>query len=447
MGARIIFPLLLIAFFAPAQSASKLQDYAYQALLSENDQPLQRVSLPVEVLKNLTRADMSDLAVFNVDGKRLPHAVIATPDRVTERELELPFHEFDRFLKQRSKTVTTREQNRRDDAISESATTETLPVRSVRKVYLIELKPDQGGHKFERIELQWSHQPASQMLEVRVEAGDEIDRLRSIDSRKSLTNLESSDLEWRSIGGIPANNRYLRLTPINDVTAFELQKATGIYRETSPAPRLASPVELEISDEDEGRFYAFATPWKVGAEQMRIVPAQTDSVVSGDLYVTWSDNEQRSRALHRFRQHNLGQTGIKPSRPIRLPRRAYRKIWFTSSDNLETAPGVELIFQQYQAHFLGDGNGPYTLAWGNHEAQPQAADLNALLQKNLRDSRNHGAIVTPGAIHDSGGAARLAPRPALPWKQWLLWALLVLAALITGRMAYRLYREMNPKNT
>ncbi|MCP4390443.1 MAG: DUF3999 domain-containing protein, partial [Gammaproteobacteria bacterium] len=34
----------------------------------------------------------------------------------------------------------------------------------------------------------------------------------------------------------------------------------------------------------------------------------------------------------------------------------------------------------------------------------------------------------------------------LPWKKWLLWALLVMAALVTGRMAFRLYREMNSSN-
>jgi len=41
------------------------------------------------------------------------------------------------------------------------------------------------------------------------------------------------------------------------------------------------------------------------------------------------------------------------------------------------------------------------------------------------------------------GVSRLAPLPTLPWKKWLLWSLLVLASIITGRMAFKLYREMS----
>ena len=53
-----------------------------------------------------------------------------------------------------------------------------------------------------------------------------------------------------------------------------------------------------------------------------------------------------------------------------------------------------------------------------------------------------------GSTETAGGATRLNPQATLPWQKWLLWALLVLAALITGRlitgrMAYHLYREMN----
>jgi hypothetical protein len=47
------------------------------------------------------------------------------------------------------------------------------------------------------------------------------------------------------------------------------------------------------------------------------------------------------------------------------------------------------------------------------------------------------------AIEESSGAARLEPQPDLPWKKWLLWTLLILVVIVTGRMAFNLYREMN----
>jgi len=429
-----------------ALAAPEINDYAYQATLSEVDQALQRVDLQIDVLKNLTQRDLSDIAVFNVDGKRLPHSVIATPSIVTDLDLELPFHEFDRFIRERSRTVTTREQNQQDGSISELSTTETLAIQSLRKDYLIELKPDNVSRRFNSVELQWTHEPASQVLEIRVEAGNELDKLGVINSRKSLTNRQSDDPQWRSIERIPADRRYLRLTAVNEIESFVLTRVVGHYQETSDAAMLSSPVELEINEENDGRYYSFALPSAVLAESMRIIPAEANAVISGDLYATWTGSDKRVRVRYGFQQHNIANAEVKTSQPIRLPTRAFERIWFKPNQVLAFAPSVELIYRPYQAYFLGDGNGPYTLAWGNHAPEPQAANLTTLLQRNLREAQDQVATVTPGPQQQAGGSGRLAPQPTLPWKKWLLWALLVLAAAVTGRMAFRLYREMNAGN-
>ena len=73
---------------------------------------MQRIALPLDILLDLTRADLADLAVFNASGKALPHAL--TRARATEQRhtRDLPFYEFSSYLQQRSKTITTREQDR-----------------------------------------------------------------------------------------------------------------------------------------------------------------------------------------------------------------------------------------------------------------------------------------------------------------------------------------------
>ena len=440
---KILFPIILLTLASTVKAETSPEDYAYRARLSETDQALQRVVLPMDVIINLTHTGLSDLAVFNFIGKQLPHAITRTPQTVIEHNRQLAFREFDRYLQQNSKTVTTRKQTQQADSLSELQTTETIAVQSLRKNYLIELSVNDKTLNFDRIELTWEHEPAGQILEVRVEVGNELDKLRVIKSRKSLTNQESKDLNWRSIGGIPRNKKYLRLTPVNDVTSFELQNVVGHYRENEDAPVLTYQPDIETSEQDGVQFYTFEFPSKVRAEAIRIVPTDANRVINGDLFAIWGKNEARKPIRTGYRQHNINADDVKPSIPIGLPRRTYQSIWFTSRAELAEAPRVELIYPQYELIFLGDDIGPYTLAWGNYEGNSEKIDLNGILKGDLRQAQQRSALVTLGSIRESGGPSRLMPQPETPWKKWLLWTLLILAAIVTGRMAFRLYRELN----
>jgi len=445
---RLLYPWLLLLLIGPAGAATTQQDYAYQALLSETDQPLQRIELPLDVLLALTDARLSDLAVFNVHGKQLPHAVMRTPEVVSEHKLVLPFHEFSSFRRQHSKIVTTREQSQQQGSISELQTTQTIPVQSVRKDYLIELAPAADTPGFDRIELQWAHEPAEQLLELKVEVGNELDNLRVIKRRKTLTNQASDDNTWRSISGIPRNQKYMRLSPVNTVTRFELQQVRGYYQKTGQAPRLTYQIEPSLSQQEQGEFFFFEFPAAVNAESMRIIPSASHSVVNGDLYAGMAEFDTRQRIYSGFSQHNIDDDEVQPSKPIKLPRRNFNKIWFSLNPDSTTPPRVELSYPQYEVIFLGDDNGPYTLAWGNYENTVPVTDLTGLLEGNLQQARQRGTQVSLLTVEESGGMSRLAPQAELPWQKWLLWALLVAAVLVTGRMSLSLYREMNsPQST
>ncbi|MCP4390458.1 MAG: DUF3999 domain-containing protein, partial [Gammaproteobacteria bacterium] len=430
-----------------ALATAEIRDHAHQAVPGESEPKLQRLDSPPAVILTSRTPTLNDLAIFNADGKQMPHSVALTATMVTDRTLQLPFHKFDRFLQLQTKIVTTREQNQLANSTSELETTERIAVQAVRNDYLIELAPDETNRRFDRLELQWQHQPASQILEVRVEIGNELDHLRSINPRKSLTNNQSGDSDWRSISRIPANNRYLRLTPVNDITSFELQRVTGHYSESQPAAILTHRLTPELVADDAGEFYSFSYPSVVRAESMRIIPGDDHSIIVGDLYVSSSSEPEKRRLAERgFRQHNIDDDEIRPSRPFNMTRLYPARVWFSSNTELPSPPQVELGYPQYEVIFLGDGKKPYRLAWGNHAQQAVSVDLSDLLQANLRDTQQRGELVRLGATEEAGGAERLSPQATLPWKKWLLWALLVMAALVTGRMAFRLYREMNSSN-
>ena len=195
---KSLYLFILLSLATPVRATSSQQDYAYQAALSETDQPLQRIELPLEVVLALTRSDLADLAVFNINGKQLPHSVTRAQNTVTDLSRDLQFHEFDRYLRQHSRTITTREQNQQAQTQSESQVTETIAVQSVRKDYLVELSTDLKSPVFERIELTWTQQHKNQLFKFKVESGNELDKLRVINASKSLTNRPAGDPGWRS---------------------------------------------------------------------------------------------------------------------------------------------------------------------------------------------------------------------------------------------------------
>lgn len=437
--------LAILLWLMPPQALPGQQDFAYQAELGKVDQPMQRVALPLEVILGLTRADLGDIAVFNADGKQLVHAITRTPASSRELSRTLLFHEFSRYRHERSKTVTTREQKQQAGSLSEVETTQSLPLQSLRKDYLVEIGDEDSAPAFDRIELQWAHEPAGQVLELRVEIGNELDALHLLRPRKSLTNLESTDPGWRSIVDIPSGYRYLRLTPLNDITRFELLQVVGRYRETGVAPVLGHRLATQRLDDGDDIFYRIDYSPGVHAESMRILPGTSNSVLNGHVYASWDDTRDLRLIRRNFRQHNIEGDDIRPSEPIRLPRKPYRSLAISSEIDLPEAPSIELIYAQYELLFLGDGKLPYTLAWGNHESNGATNELASILQDGLQQAQQQAVLVSFAAIEESGGQARLAPDPELPWKKWLLWTLLILAVIVTARMALRLYREMNPQ--
>lgn len=440
---RLASSLLLASISLPLGAAPAARDYAFQATLDPADRPLQRIELPLEVMLALTRNDLGDLAVFNVHGKPLPCSIVRAPETRIPAVLELPFHEFSRFLERNSKTVTTREQNLEPGALTERETTETVAVQSRRSDYLIELAPDNQRHTFTRLELEWRHQPADQLLELRLEAGNELDHLRVIQQRKSLANRESDDANWRSIDNLPRDTKYLRLEPLDGIESFELLRVTGHYVETRPAPRLEHELLPAAVEDDAARLYHFRMPSAVQPVSLRIVPADEHSVIDGDLYALWDGLREKRLLRHDFRQHNISAEGVRPSPAIQLPRQRLTEVWFSSKTELSSAPRVALVYPQFEVIFLGDGNEPYSLAWGNRDSESRATGLAGLLSGDLQDARENSVAVGLGPTRQAGGPARLEAPFALPWLKWLLWAILIAAALVTGRMAMRLYREMN----
>ncbi len=421
-------------------AAAGLDDYAYRAELTASSDQLQRVELPIDVLINLTSHQLQDIAVFDFNGKALPHTVQKALQQNIKREVGLAFHVFDRFQKQHSKIVTTREQSQQDGDLTSLETTETVETRQLRQDYLIELPT---SPVITDLELDWIQQPPNQLLQVRIEVGTSLDNLRSITSNKVISNVNPSAPEWRFIRNIPRGQKYLRITVANNIERFELKSVIGHYQERQALQKLWHQIEATPTDIENKPYLKFKTPSAVIPDALRLTPADSYSAIKGNLYASLSGFEHKQSVSGRFYQHNIETDEVKTSKPITLPNRRYQKWWVSLDQQPEAMPSIELAYPVYELIFLTNGSGPYTLAWGNFESQPQTSNLAEITTADLNQNEQRGNLVSLKTIQLSGGTARLGAEPKLPWKQWVLWALLTLAALVTGRMAYGLYREMN----
>jgi len=93
--------------------------------------------------------------------------------------------------------------------------------------------------------------------------------------------------------------------------------------------------------------------------------------------------------------------------------------------------------------FLAEGAGPWTLAVGSRSAHRPDYPLDAALaslRANLgRDWQPPRATIGAARI-SAGEAALLPPLRPTPWRQWLLWAVLVLGAALVGVFTLGLLR-------
>jgi len=108
------------------------------------------------------------------------------------------------------------------------------------------------------------------------------------------------------------------------------------------------------------------------------------------------------------------------------------------------APTLKLGCQPETLVFLSQGEPPYAVAAGSVRAERQDAPVATVIAQ-LREQ--HGAQWQPaqatvqGAPEVLAGDAAVAPQR--DWKQWLLWALLVIGVLIVGGFAVSLLRQPN----
>jgi hypothetical protein len=309
--------------------------------------------------------------------------------------------------------------------------------------YIIELNRQQQETGFNDLELDWSHQPADQMLQLEIQVANDIDHWKTLHVAKRLSNKEGTNPEWRRIGAIPRGYKYIRLTPAKETTEFSLLQVIGVNRTTKPLPLLWHRLQVLQPDPVNPEFYPWRLPSALAPVQLRLMPQLPHQIIKGDIYASRDDLEHKRLVRSGIRQHSIPDSaGIVASPGINASGLGYSNWWFKPEQGLDTQVAVELGYRPVEILFLPNNNGPYTLFWGNIDAAAPANELIPLLGKQSQAHKTEPALVDMGPVEMAAGPSRLHLEKPAEWGKWLLWLLLLAAIMITARMAYHLYRDL-----
>jgi hypothetical protein len=426
-------------------------DFAYaMRLRADGAAALYELALPVEVYQRSVSSRLADLRVLNGQGEVLPYAIerlVEAPSATPVAVLPVPMYPLhgDDAQLARGLNLSIRTDGGALDLHS-------LPAKSGHerlRGYLLDLRAQ--SRPITGIDMAWDDDSREFSESVSVEASDNLSQWRPI-AQATLVNLrfggqalrqqrvEFSSLAakyWRVLWPVdrePVTVHSVGVLLAPERTAAHRDERVGVARAVAGRPReyvvdlgAQLPVDrlnLQLPERNSVAQVALfsraraADPWREVATGtfFRLARGGESDLTNGALAVA----ENRDRYWKLDVSADGGGIGSRP-------------------------PGLVAQWIPETLRFLARGAGPYELVFGNAIAGPAETSLDALTAAGNAD---RGVVVkavatTAGPIEVAGGSSKLTPPPPpLPWKKWLLWAVLGAGVLLLAALAWRLTREL-----
>ncbi len=416
-----------------------------------------RFMLTPEIYARLTRDDLADLAAFNAAGQSMPlgpaqHAYPRVQAEAPPAPTPLPLFRIPRagavgtagddlrLLIERGPDGQLR---RLEAAVDAGATTAPVsdwlldlgslaePVHGLR----LEIDPAAVGQLDARVELQGSRDLAGWQ---RVDDVFAVVSLQQGGFRLERLRLGFAAVEWP----------YLRIRRVDRDETLPLVAVSADHaqRVALPDQRLALRLQGAPAADGAGLFeYRLAGPFPV--ERITVELAELNSVA--EVVV-----ESRAEGATAWRERARGtvfriggETDEASAGGFEIPIVRDRHWRLRSTPALGRAPTLQLGYRSEPFIVLAQGEGPYRLAAGSRSARRPDYPLRAVFA-GLAAQRGSDWL-PPEILLDAGqplagDAALTVPAAPRPWGQYLLWAVLVLGALVIAAMAVKLMRESPP---
>lgn len=442
----LALPLATVA----AMPAEKPADFATGIALAVPDgEPFYRLELPLAVYTQ-ARPDLGDLRVFNADGEAVPYALAAQHHAASSPPEQRPVP----FFPVRGSASTAIDQL--DLNIQQSAAGHIIALRSAGKganagrviAYLLDLSA--LGQPVQALRLDWPADADGYNGEVRVESSDDLRRWRFLGESALLDiRFAGQQLQQKRIALDGSRPRYLRLTATTALPALSRVEADVLPASTPPSPTLRWQEVTGQTGEKPGE-YLFDLGARLTATQLGLLLPQSNTVAPVELLVRERRKDDWSSVARTTAYRLFSANGEATSPALEVAPQAGR-YWLLRVDPRagglgKGMPVLKLGWTPEQLVFLARGTPPFTLAFGQRDAQGRQLPLDSLLPGYRAGAEAGLPQALPGATRALGGhdapPAGEEDRPPADWKRWLLWGILLAGVALLAVMARNLLRQM-----
>jgi len=431
--------LLAAAVSGSALAADlKPTDFAYGLLVeTAGEDAGYRVPLPVAVYQTAVRADLGDLRVFNSQGEVVPYA-LERPDAGTSVRQAVPLALF--HLKDTSAAALDAVRITVESGKS-AVNVQTPGSASVAAAsYLLDARA--LNTPVAALILQWPDDAADFAGRMQVEVGDTLGQWRRIASAAPVANLHArgEHLVERRLEIRPTQAKFWRLSWVGAEAPFGL---TGVLaepaRETLEAAR-ANVMVAGTAVSGQAREFEFDLGASPPIDRVNLELPELNTTVAVDL-LSRADPKAPWRPVVHAGLYRLKSAGTElRNGPIHIAPDTDR-YWLARIDARggsigNGVPRLSAGWVAQNAVFLARGSGPYLIAYGSATVGPADMSLDSLPKAV---EIGNATAAAPTLL---GGRERLRPATSVPWRNGLLWVILVVAAGILAAMVVRLSKEM-----
>jgi hypothetical protein len=434
------------------------EDFAYGMELSvDGKNSIYGLILPAEVYHGCTRADLGDLRVFNAQ-YTVPYVIRSQVRKETKRAAQaLPFFPLFSDTQDGSSSppdlhIATNSQGTIIDIRQHTVSPEK---NQIITAYVIDTSSLE--HPADWLDLTWAGQGEQFSTSVGLESSKDLNSWRSRVRSAALAELRFGGHSLlrkriRVPQGIQRKT-YLRLSwPAGKDGVRLTSIKAGYNREAQNRPRSFQTLTGTSfpATEQEKEEYQYDSKGVFPVDQLKVRLAEQNSLAQITLF-SRAGKEAPWQRRTSFLAYRLTVDGVSLENGIVSMNRTTDRYWrleIIDNSSIRQIPTLELGWLPGQLLFLAQGEQPYTIAYGRAGLQPARYQVDRLLKAvDPQNEKKLIAFAQAGPEKILGGKEKRAVAQVLPWRQWLLWLVLLTGVLLVGMMALKLYREMNGKGS
>ncbi|QIQ22314.1 DUF3999 family protein [Zophobihabitans entericus] len=444
--------LLFVSSFAMAEpSVMTPNDYAYGAkiVLTDNTSAFSQLELSKDVYLQTASPQLTDLRVFNRSGQLVPFAVTYT-QKPQERLPDVPMTIY-RLQNNESQNSTT-ESNKYSVSVNGKDVNVYIDnqaytgKRRYTETYLLQAPADMKySQPFNGVKFQWEEENRNWQANISLSTASDLKNWYSLVSQDTIMELHSENnttLKREVVDfSYSTKNKNWLLTIYSD---NPLPKLSGVSALQAPERSYNELISFDFTLESSDSAQAtYALPSAQPLYDLSISLSAYNTVQPTAIFYKTSDDREEwikleDRVLSSMSATNNNTITFARNVPplvkyIQL--RAINSAWNNPPTVSGTRPQMRIVFNSAN-------NGPFILAWGRHNQESVALQINSLLPAT-QDIRDIPYAFLGENITLGGEKALLPDQPessGIP--RWVIWAGLIAGALLLVFIAFKLAKEL-----